>query len=83
MSLFRGLIRHRVREGRIEGFRTWDDSCVWSGVYRGATNVPTLLVIIKLRSWSLPLSVSFMSHLITKPGVTIGIGPVYFSWGRV
>lgn len=65
------------------GSRSFDDAHVWSGVYRGNAGVATVAVILRLRYWSLPLSLSFTSHIIDRPGVTVGVGPLYLSWGRV
>lgn len=63
--------------------RRFDDAHLWSGVYRGAAGVPSVAVILKLRYWSLPLSLTFEGHVIGVPGVTVGLGPLYVSWCRV
>ena len=94
MSILRGLIRNRSlfastrphagasQTNIITGeLRSWDDAHLWSGVLRGCAQVPTVVITFKPRSWSLPLSLSFMCHLLTKPGVTIGVLCFYVSWG--
>lgn len=65
--------------------RRFDDANLWSGVYRHTKGmwhdpIPTVVVTVRLRYWSLPLSISAGAHLLSKPGVTVGIGPLYFSW---
>ena len=68
----------------IEGtLARWDNAHLWSGVYRGAAQVATVALIFRPREWSLPLSVSYGSHILCRHGVTIGVGPVYLSWGWV
>lgn len=56
---------------------------VWSGVYRGAANVPTVVVDVRLDSWALPLAVYGEGPLLGKFGLTFGIGPLWISWSRM
>jgi hypothetical protein len=68
----------------IEGtVARWDNAHLWGGVLRGAAGVATVALILRPREWSLPLSISYGSHIICRPGVTIGLGPLYLSWGWV
>jgi len=68
--------------------RRFDDANLWSGVNRFAPTglrdldhlVPTVVVTLRLRNWSLPFSVTVGGHLLSKPGLTFGVGPVYISW---
>jgi len=63
--------------------RRCDDALLWSGVPRGNTNIFTVALILKLRYWSLPLSLSLGSHVIGRFGLTLGLGPLYLSWSKV
>lgn len=59
--------------GKPVKFKSLSDAACWQ-------RLPTLVVTLRLRYWSLPLTISAGAHLLSKPGVTIGIGPLYFSW---
>ena len=52
----------------------------WRKTMERERGIPTLIVTLRLRYWSLPLSVSVGGHLLSKPGFTFGVGPIYFSW---
>lgn len=85
------LIAAEISRETTMQLRRFDDANLWSGCYRdpshglygsknGAHLVPTVAVTLRLRNWSLPFSVTVGGHLLSKPGLTFGVGPVYISW---
>jgi hypothetical protein len=72
---------------RLISPRSWElgsmSVTLWAGVYRGAARVSTVWVSLHWDQWALPLSFGLQAHLVSYPGVTVGIGPVYISWGWV
>lgn len=59
--------------------RRFDDANLWSGGY-AANGVPRAVLTVRPRFWSVPFSVSIGGHLLSKPGLTFGLGPLYLSW---
>lgn len=68
-----------IRANIQKMLRRFDDATLFSGLH-ARNGLPRLILFLRLRYWSLPLSVSIGGHMLSRPGCVVGVGPFYFSW---